>query len=85
MYYSDENCVVCNGNYVYDDDWISCDTCYLWYHRECANLQDDEGQSSNGKGVYTCPLCQLDGYVHFIQEHMGPPQYTVVCIHCVMF
>ena len=33
MYDSDENCVVCNRNYVDIEDWISCDTCYLWYHR----------------------------------------------------
>ena len=58
VYDSDENCVVCNGNYVDIEDWISCDTCYLWYHRECANLQDDEEQSSSRKHDYTYPLCQ---------------------------
>ncbi|CAC5417899.1 unnamed protein product [Mytilus coruscus] len=59
-YESDEKCTVCNKPDIGDEDWICCDACYLWYHRDCANLQDDEtwASLSDEGAVFTCPLCQ---------------------------
>lgn len=58
VYGSDENCTMCNGQYVNGEDWISCDICNLWYHRKCVNIQDEEEWCDVNEGVFTCPLCQ---------------------------
>ncbi|VDI26920.1 Hypothetical predicted protein [Mytilus galloprovincialis] len=57
---SDDKCTVCNKPDIGNEDWICCDACTLWYHRDCANLQDDEIWTSLSEegAVFTCPLCQ---------------------------
>lgn len=56
----DENCTVCNKSYKENEDWISCDLCSLWFHRQCAHLQNDElwTRYTVDEEEYTCPLCE---------------------------
>lgn len=51
---------MCNQSYVDGEDWICCDTCSSWYHRNCVNLEDEEDWSSLTEegAVFNCPFCQ---------------------------
>jgi ATP-dependent DNA helicase PIF1 len=57
---SDEKCAVCNNLYIEGEQWICCDSCALWLHRECARLEDDdEWELFSGENQdYHCPFCQ---------------------------
>ena len=54
-----ESCGVCFKAEKDGEDWICCDLCLVWFHRECVALQDDEEwilYSTDG-AVFACPLC----------------------------
>lgn len=57
---TDEKCVICNLAYSDGEEWICCDVCSLWYHRDCAQLQDDnEWHRLSEEGQpFVCPMCQ---------------------------
>ena len=56
---TDDKCVICNLAYSDGEEWICCDVCLLWYHRDCAQLQDDcEWQRLSEEGEqFICPMC----------------------------
>ena len=56
----DENCPVCYHAYTEGEDMICCDNCQLWYHRNCAKLDDasDWEYYTVDDNDYFCPLCQ---------------------------
>ncbi|CAG2206493.1 PIF1 [Mytilus edulis] len=55
----DENCAICNKTYIDGEDWINCDVCTLWFHRQCVNLEDEAEWAclTEEDGSFTCPLC----------------------------
>jgi hypothetical protein len=58
---NDENCAICNKAYTCMDgeDWICCNLCSLWYHRQCANLEDEsEWCRLSGDEPFICAMCQ---------------------------
>jgi hypothetical protein len=65
MYVSDdenekENCTVCNKSEKENEDWICCDICSLWFHQQCAHIENDELSTKYtvDEEEYICPLCQ---------------------------
>ena len=47
-------------SYVENEEWICCDACSIWYHRNCVSLNDDEwAYQQNEEAVYICPMCVL--------------------------
>ena len=56
---SSDDCGVCGKPEKPEEDWICCDMCCLWYHRECVGLEnnDDWLYSSDPDAIYTCPMC----------------------------
>ncbi|CAC5417702.1 unnamed protein product [Mytilus coruscus] len=38
---SDENCGICGKPEKSEEDWICCDICSIWYHRDCVGLEDE--------------------------------------------
>ncbi|CAC5426471.1 unnamed protein product [Mytilus coruscus] len=56
---SDENCGICGKPEKSEEDWICCDICSIWYHRDCVGLEDETSwlTCSNPDAVYTCPMC----------------------------
>ena len=58
---NDENCAICNKAYTCMDgeDWICCNLCSLWHHRQCANLEDEsEWCRLSGDEPFICTMCQ---------------------------
>jgi len=56
---NDEYCANCNKAYMEGEDWICCDLCSLWYHRQCANLEDEsEWCRLSGDEPFICAMCQ---------------------------
>lgn len=58
---NDENCAICNKAYtcMEGEDWICCNLCSLWYHRQCANLEDEsEWCRLSGDEPFICAMCQ---------------------------
>jgi hypothetical protein len=52
-------CGVCMNVYETDEDWICCDSCCTWYHRDCIGLEDEEwNYFSDAAAIYICPICQ---------------------------
>lgn len=58
-YEDSDKCAVCNISYIEGEDWICCDLCSLWYHRECVNLQEEQQwlKYSEEEEPFTCPMC----------------------------
>jgi len=57
----EDNCGICNRTDVDGEDCICCDSCSLWYHRICVNLEDEKDWkelTENDDANYVCPLCQ---------------------------
>jgi len=56
---SDGNCGICNLTYLEGEDWICCDTCSIWYHRNCVGLEKSSlwEQFTVSNEEYSCPLC----------------------------
>lgn len=51
-------CGICSKSKKEDEDWICCDLCSIWYHRECVGLEDEEWiMFSDAAALYTCPMC----------------------------
>ena len=55
---SDGNCGICNLTYLEREDWICCDTCSIWYHRNCVGLEKSSlwEQFTVSNEEYPCPL-----------------------------
>lgn len=56
---TDEKCTVCYKSYVSGEQWISCDLCSLWYHRNCVHLQNEDEwlKYSEEDEPFSCPMC----------------------------
>ncbi|CAG2199345.1 unnamed protein product [Mytilus edulis] len=56
---SDENCGICGKPEKSEEDWICCDICSIWYHRDFVGLEDETSwlTCSNPDAIYTCPMC----------------------------
>lgn len=54
-----DNCGMCYKLYRDGEDWICCDSCSSWYHRDCVGL-DEEGWEyfSSPDAVFICPMCR---------------------------
>ena len=40
-----EKCGVCGNSEGEAEEWIECDTCGIWYHRDCMNINDELWES----------------------------------------
>lgn len=57
--YDSDSCGVCHKIYQEDEEWICCDSCSVWYHRECVELGDDDWKYfSQPDAVFICPMCR---------------------------
>ncbi|XP_045215122.1 uncharacterized protein LOC123565320 [Mercenaria mercenaria] len=53
-----EACGICGKFEKEDENWICCDACNIWYHKDCVGLdEDDFDYFLNLDAVYICPLC----------------------------
>jgi hypothetical protein len=51
-------CGVCSKSEKEGEEWICCDVCTVWYHRDCVGLDDDDWMMfSDAASLYTCPMC----------------------------
>ena len=57
---SDEKCAVCNSKYADGEQWICCDECSMWYHRQCVQINNDNewARLMEDGEPYSCPMCQ---------------------------
>lgn len=58
---TEKGCDIWNKAYVGGEDWICCDSCTLWYHIICVNLEDEKDWkelTENDNANYVCPVCQ---------------------------
>ena len=56
---TEDSCGICSKTYKDGQEWICCDTCSTWYHRDCVGLQDDDWvYFSSPEAVFVCPLCR---------------------------
>lgn len=55
----DGNCGICGKPKNPDEDWICCDMCSLWCHRDCVGLEVEVDwlMCSDEDAVFTCPMC----------------------------
>ena len=53
-------CGLCEAEYNINEDWIQCDECNIWYHRDCAGLESDEAwdQMQDTDVEYKCHQCR---------------------------
>ncbi|KAJ8321535.1 hypothetical protein KUTeg_000911 [Tegillarca granosa] len=60
----ENNCGICCKTYITNEERISCDQCFLWYHRDCVNIEDNEWiKYSNDEEPYTCPIILMFNYM----------------------
>lgn len=57
---SDDICWKCNKLYNEDEEWIGCDFCLKWFHRQCCGLTSASAWKavSKSKAKYACPDCK---------------------------
>lgn len=54
----EESCGVCGNSDGEAEEWIECDTCVKWYHRNCININDELWeQYTKQNQPFTCPEC----------------------------
>lgn len=54
----EESCGVCGNSDGEAEEWIECDTCVKWYHRNCINISDELWeQYTKQNQPFTCPEC----------------------------
>ena len=52
-------CSICGALYNEEEDWIGCDGCDEWLHRQCAGLEDEQLWELYSKpdSSFNCPVC----------------------------
>ena len=53
-------CSICYKGYIDGEEWVSCDVCLLWYHRQCAGVSDDEwiAMTEDTDVQFSCTFCK---------------------------
>ena len=56
-----ETCAICSKTYGQDpekdDIWISCDSCHLWHHGECAEITNSMLDIIEDEETWECHDC----------------------------
>lgn len=56
---TEDSCGICSKIYKDGQEWICCDSCGIWYHRDCVGLEEEDWvYFSSPDAVFICPMCR---------------------------